>query len=108
MDLFKRVNSEAEACANVAYVLAQNGDLSQSQQMYLRALTLDNRMRAAAQAALQIKEREEARSRLASSPSTSSAVVPAVATEPVVREPMRLPNVGVGGTAASPVENRSS
>jgi Flp pilus assembly protein TadD len=64
LDLFKRTNSEAEAYANLAYVLTQNGQLAQAQQMYLRALTLDNRMRAAAQAMLQINDRSQTQAKL--------------------------------------------
>jgi Flp pilus assembly protein TadD len=84
LELFKRNNSEAEACANLAYVLAQNGDMAQAREMYLRALTLDNRMRAAAQAVLQIDERQEAEQRLASARQTSLAS----------QRPVRLPQVG--------------
>jgi len=65
LNLFKRVNSEAEAFANLAYVLAQTGQGARAQQMYLRALTLDNTMRAAAQAMLQVAERSQARVELA-------------------------------------------
>lgn len=67
LDLFKRNNSEAEAYANLAYVLAQNGQSAQAKEMYLRALTLDNTMRAAAQAMLQIDERQQTQTRLADS-----------------------------------------
>jgi Flp pilus assembly protein TadD len=65
MELFKRTGNEAEAYANLAYVLAQNGQLAQAKEMYLRALTLDNRMRAAAQAMLQVNDRAEMQDRLA-------------------------------------------
>jgi Tfp pilus assembly protein PilF len=60
LKLFKRVNPEAQACANMAFVLAENGKLNESEQMYLRALTLDNKMRAAAQAMLQVAQRRRA------------------------------------------------
>lgn len=83
LDLFKRTNSEAEACANLAYVLAQNGDLAQAKKMYLRALTLDNRMRAAAQAVLQINEREQVSNNLAATTSAPLAL----------DRPVRLPAV---------------
>jgi Flp pilus assembly protein TadD len=66
LDLFRRTNSEAEAYANLAYVLAQNGELAQAEQLYLRALTLDNKMRAAAQAMLQVSDRGQAQAKLAS------------------------------------------
>jgi Flp pilus assembly protein TadD len=54
LDLFKRSNNEPEAYANLAYVLAQNGERGRAKQVYLHALTLDNSMRAAAQAMLQV------------------------------------------------------
>jgi Flp pilus assembly protein TadD len=60
LDLFKRTNSEAEAYANVGYVLAQHGQTAQAREMYLRALSLNNNMRAAAQAMVQLDEREKA------------------------------------------------
>lgn len=66
LDLFKRTNSEAEAYANLAYVLAQNGERAQAEKYYLHALTLDNKMRAAAEAVLQLKERDQVQSRLES------------------------------------------
>jgi Flp pilus assembly protein TadD len=66
LDLFKRTNSEAEAYSNLAYVMAQNGEYAEAEKMYLHALSLDNNMRAAAQAVLQINEREEASSRMKS------------------------------------------
>ena len=82
MELFKRTNNEAEAYANLAYVLAQNGQLAQAKEMYLRALTLDNRMRAAAQAMLQVNDRAEmheqlmAMNRQPSAPATVSTNEP--------------------------------
>lgn len=57
LTLFKRVNSEAEAYANMGYVLAQHGDPAQAQEMYARALTLRKDLKAAAQAMVQIEER---------------------------------------------------
>ena len=89
-DLFKRTNSEAEACANLAYVLAQNGELAQAREMYLRALTLDNGMRAAAQAALQIEERNESQDRLVSANFGPCPVAPA-ASEPAQEPGQTVP-----------------
>lgn len=83
LDLFKRVNREAEAYANLGYVLAQNGDSEQAKQMYLHALTLDNTMRAAAQAMVQIEERERAQTRLASN---KAAILSADAPPSVARK----------------------
>ena len=65
LSLFKRVNKEAQAYANLAYVLAQYGDLVRSQQVYERALTLDNSMREAAKAMLQVAKRKQVLARLA-------------------------------------------
>lgn len=87
-ELFKRTNNEAEACANLAYVLAQNGELAQARDMYLRALTLDNGMRAAAQAALQIEEQSESRERLAAAGFSPHPFVP-TANEPT-QEPKEV------------------
>jgi len=79
LSLFKRVNSEAEAFANVAYVLAQSGQGARAQQMYLRALTLDNTMRAAAQAMLQVAERSQALADVAATNRQPPAATPAAA-----------------------------
>jgi Flp pilus assembly protein TadD len=82
LDLFRRTNSEAEAYANLAYVLAQNGETAQAKQMYLRALTLDNTLRAAAQAMLQIEERGQVQTKLASA-SHAPLLVDPPASEPI-------------------------
>jgi Flp pilus assembly protein TadD len=76
LDLFKRTNSEAEAYANLAYVFSQNGKTAQAKEMYLRALTLDNTMRAAAQAMLQIEEHEQVQTKLASARAGAQVVGP--------------------------------
>ncbi|MGD0897244.1 MAG: tetratricopeptide repeat protein [Thermoguttaceae bacterium] len=59
LSLFKRIVSEAEAYSNVGYVLAENGQPKQAQQMWLRALSLDNTLRPTAQAMLQVAERSQ-------------------------------------------------
>jgi Flp pilus assembly protein TadD len=83
LDLFKRTNTEAEAYANLAYVLAQNGETAQAKSMYLRALTLDNTMRVAAQAMLQIEEREQVQAKLTSGrPEPPSVASPQQAAQP--------------------------
>jgi len=56
---FRRAGSEAEAHANLAYTLTQLGDMSLAKEQYLRALKLDNTMRPAATALLQLVERED-------------------------------------------------
>ncbi len=60
--VFKQVNSEGEAYANLAYVLAQRGEFQRSEEAYLHALTLDNRLQAAAAAMLQVAQRRRAQS----------------------------------------------
>lgn len=60
--VFKQVNSEGEAYANLAYVLAQRGEFQRSEDAYLHALTLDNRLQTAAAAMLQVAQRRRAHS----------------------------------------------
>ena len=79
--LFMRNNSEAETCANLAYVMAQNGETAKAKEMYLRALTLDNKMQVAAKAMLQIDEREQTMDRLASASPTRHPVAATTAKE---------------------------
>ena len=64
--LFQRVNTEAEAYANLAYVKAQNGDSTGAEQLYLRSLTLDDKLRAAAEAMLQVADRRQTQAKFAS------------------------------------------
>ena len=71
-----KTNSEAEACANLGYVMAQNGETAKAKEMYLRALTLDNKMQVAAKAVLQIEEREQTRVKLASASTISPSSIP--------------------------------
>jgi len=54
--LFKRVVSEAEAQANLAYIQAQLGQLEDANRRYHLALSLDNNLRPAAEALLQLQE----------------------------------------------------
>jgi hypothetical protein len=82
----------------LAYVVAQNGDLAQSQQLYLQALTLDNRMRAAAEAAIQIQEKEATKNRLAAIAPNANASAPAENTN---KEPVRLPTLPAAATPSS-------
>ena len=53
---FRRVNDEAHARANVAFLHSQRGDLEASRQEYLKALTLDKTLTTAARALLQVEE----------------------------------------------------
>jgi Flp pilus assembly protein TadD len=94
LELFKRTNSEAEAYADLAYVYAQNGQLEKAEETYLQALTLDNRMRAAAQAMLQIGDRKEKRGNL-----ESGGYVPASA--PFAGGPIRTPSPVVASPQAA-------
>lgn len=92
LNLFKRTNSEAEAYANLAYVLAQNGDRAQAEQLYLHALTLDNKMRVAAEAVLQLKEREQIESRLKpESVGPLAAATPTSVSDGMSEQLVRLP-----------------
>ena len=56
---FKRAVPEAEAYANLAYALAQRGEFDQALAHYSHALTLDNELRHAGKAMLQIAERQQ-------------------------------------------------
>ncbi len=56
---FQRIMSEAEALANVAYAQSQRGAFRQSQSTYLQSLSLNNQLKPAAQALLQVAEREQ-------------------------------------------------
>lgn len=60
LKFFRRCNKEAESHANLAFILAQHGRLGQAREEYLHALTLDNSLRNAAEALLQIQERAKA------------------------------------------------
>jgi len=52
--LFRRVNSEAEARANVAYIHAQRGETELAIEQYSQALTLDRHLKTAANALVQM------------------------------------------------------
>jgi Flp pilus assembly protein TadD len=60
MRYFRRVNDDAEAHANVAFMLAQHGRMEHSRSAYLRALTLDKSLKTAAKALLQVEETRKA------------------------------------------------
>lgn len=57
---FRRVGSEAQAHANMGYVLAQRGDLSLAVSNYNRALSHDPNLRSAAEALVQLARLSEA------------------------------------------------
>jgi tetratricopeptide (TPR) repeat protein len=77
MRLFQRVNKEGQAYANLAYVLAQHGDLAASQRLYERALTLDSSLREAAKAAVQVAKRKQMADRLAAQQQSDLQTPPA-------------------------------
>lgn len=56
-DLFRETASEAEAHANLAYIHAQRGELEQAQHHFNQALTLDPKLRIAAEGMIQIARR---------------------------------------------------
>jgi Flp pilus assembly protein TadD len=56
---FRRVGNDAQAHANLAYIFAQQGDFERAKEGYLHALKLDNTLKPAANALLQIVEREK-------------------------------------------------
>jgi DNA-binding SARP family transcriptional activator len=57
--MFRRVGTEAQAKANLAFVYTQRGDVDQAVESYSEALTLDAKMRPAAQALVQLADRVE-------------------------------------------------
>src|SRR5690606_6103389 len=57
---FRRVGTEAQAHANLAYVYAMLGELEQAEQEYHRALALDPTLLPAADALSQLAERRRA------------------------------------------------
>ena len=74
---FKKVVSEPEAYANLAYVQSQSGDIETAKANYNSALTLDSTLRPAAEALMQ----------LASKQPKVQAVILASATEEIVKLP---------------------
>lgn len=65
---FRRVGGEAEAHANLGYILAQMGDIEAAMQHYHQALSLDPQMRSAAEALIQL-------SRLSQGPAESESYI---------------------------------
>lgn len=53
---FRDVSSEAEALSNLAYIQSQRGDIALAEQNYMRALDIDNKLRPAAEALIQIAQ----------------------------------------------------
>lgn len=92
LTMFKQTNSEAQAEANLAYVLTQMGQTKLAQAHYSRALSLDPEMRRAAQALLQLAKAEGG----------GQAVAPV--TDPRLTAPPSTPAPGAtaGGASAQP------
>ena len=59
LTMFRRTGTEAEAYANMAFVYAQRGELEEAKASYSRALTLDQKLRPAAEALVQMAQYEQ-------------------------------------------------
>jgi hypothetical protein len=59
LTMFRRTGTEAQAYANMAFVYAQRGDLEPAKASYGRALTLDQKLKPAAEALVQIAQHEQ-------------------------------------------------
>jgi Tfp pilus assembly protein PilF len=91
LEAFQRVNSEAEAHANLAYVFSQNGDLENARKGYLQALTLDKQLKSAAVAVIQVEKRlqlqERERARIAQQKAAETAAANAQPAAPPAQGP---------------------
>jgi len=56
--MFRITGTEAQACANMAFVHAQRGEIDQAKASYSRALTMDQNLKPAAEALVQIARHE--------------------------------------------------
>ncbi len=70
MALFRQTNTDAQACANLAFVYTQRGELEKAKANYSRALTLNQELRPAAEAMIQLAQHEQLHRRAASTPWT--------------------------------------
>ncbi len=59
LSMFRRAGTQAEAYANLAFVYTQRGELEKAKAYYSRALTLDQEMRPAAEAMIQLAKHEQ-------------------------------------------------
>ncbi|MCA9266788.1 MAG: tetratricopeptide repeat protein, partial [Planctomycetales bacterium] len=59
LHLFRQVNTEAEALANVGFILSQTGDNQKAQSYFHRALELDPTLKTAAVALLEYDQAEK-------------------------------------------------
>jgi Flp pilus assembly protein TadD len=99
LTLFKRVNREAEAHANLAYVLAENGELEQAENAYSYALSLDSNLRVAAKAMLQVSQRRQIESRVAAAKREPPPNSPADPRSPAPTTPPADAGPAVAGSA---------
>ena len=110
--LFKRANPEAEAYANLAYVMAQNGQTARAQDTYLKALTLDQNLRVAAQAMLQVADRGQAQAQarlaVANRPAPPAGSVANVAPAGAAMAATPMNNAGPGLPTPQPEAVRVS
>jgi len=90
--LFRRVGSDAEAQANIGYILAQRGNINDAMQRYSRALTLNPELKTAAEALVQLTSLSQAadstETRIASGQSASaSPPIQQVSASEIFEEP---------------------
>ncbi len=85
--LFRRVGNEQQAYANVAFVYSQRGDIAEAKAWYGRALSVDDTMRPAAEALIQLTRYEQRDE----SPPPRGPVTAPVATRAIASLP--APNV---------------
>lgn len=86
---FKQVGSEAEAFSNLAYVQTKMGQLADAERNYHKALSLDNKLRPAAEALLQLADLK-ARATGTTSPAMIASQPSGMGVGP------SMPNGGVG------------
>ncbi|MFO0819764.1 MAG: tetratricopeptide repeat protein [Pirellulales bacterium] len=89
---FKQVGSEAEAFSNLAYVQTKMGQLADAERNYHKALSLDNKLRPAAEALLQLADLK-ARATGTTSPAMIASQPSGMGVGP------SMPNAGAGRDA---------
>jgi Tfp pilus assembly protein PilF len=70
---FRQYLDEADAHANVGFVLTQRGDFEAARQSYTKALSLNPRLKSAQHALLQLAEQGEKKQKSAPQPKEKSA-----------------------------------
>ena len=73
---FRRVNTDAKAHANLAYIYSQHHELDKAKEEYLKSLTLDNELRTAASALLQVEKARNIQQQTAEAAPASAAAPP--------------------------------